>query len=438
VLEGDHDITAFYEATFMLFASLEHARPIANRTMYTTNHCPVLTGVTCAGAAYLTKPSTAAYFIFPDLSVRHEGWYRIKFHLFEQTKRREDFDADRLISTSAHSVEGSGQGSPPNDQEMMVNVTYVYSLPFQVYSAKKFPGLGQSTELSQIIAEQGCRVRIRKEVRQRKVEGKPAQKDEDRRSLRAFSHDRAGGIDNQGYYGQPGPMGTRRPSMDSQVSQSYGPSRQPSYAQTALPSPNIAGPPSYYAQQTLYDATGGSAQYVGEPQQMWDQSPAPIPQRNSNMGPPMPRVSYQPTSPATALPQPRLPSIESITNPTEPAKPEGGLYNIPPAAAQKRGYSRSSEERSSVLKDGARPQLTPSSHRNKYYAVAHEMQQYGNGYPLATGSDVIEADDGEDDEEQSDSDSYDDLLACKNPTIYRRANGTRERIPQLPFGQQVR
>ena len=433
VFEGDHDITAFYEATFMLFASLEHARPIANRTLYTTNHCPVLTGVTCAGAAYLTKPTTAAYFIFPDLSVRHEGWYRIKFHLFEQTKRREDFDADRLISTSTHSAEGSEQGSPPNDQEMMVNVTYVYSLPFQVYSAKKFPGLGQSTELSQIIAEQGCRVRIRKEVRQRKIEGKAGQKEDDQRSLRALSHDRAGAVENQGYYGQPGPMGTRQPSMDSQVSQSYGPSRQPSYAPTALPSPNIAGPPGYYAQQTLYDATGGPSPYVGESQQMWDQTSASIPPRNSNMGPPMPRVNYPPASPATTLPQPRLPSIESITNPTEPAKPEGGLYNVAPVGAQKRGYSRSSEERTSVLKDGARPQLTPSTHRNKYYSVTRDLPQHGNGYPLATGSDTIEADDDEDDGEESDSDSFDELLAFKNPTQYRRAKGGYNIVPRLSY-----
>lgn len=44
----------------------------------------------------------------------------------------------------------------------------VKSVPFTVYSAKKFPGLATSTSLSRIIAEQGCRVRIRRDVRMRR------------------------------------------------------------------------------------------------------------------------------------------------------------------------------------------------------------------------------------------------------------------------------
>ena len=35
---------------------------------------------------------------------------------------------------------------------------------FTVYSAKKFPGLAESTNLSRTVAEQGCRVRIRRDV----------------------------------------------------------------------------------------------------------------------------------------------------------------------------------------------------------------------------------------------------------------------------------
>lgn len=411
----------------MLFASLEHSRPVAKGTMYNTSHCPVLTGVTCAGAAYLTQPSTAAYFIFPDLSVRHEGWYRIKFHLFEQTKRREDFDMGRVIPNP---VEGSGQETPPNDQEMMINMTFVYSEPFQVYSAKKFPGLGQSTELSQIVAKQGCRVRIRREVRQRKGETKMGKKEEEQRDIRAQSHDRVGSIESQGYYGQPGPLDSRRPSMDSQ---SYGPSRQPSYAQPTMPSPTTAYHSNQYRRPSHYDLPGGSAHYVAEPEEMSNQSYRPpyMPPRNITMGPPMPRTSYAPISPAPAAPPPRLPSIELITNPTPPVRPEGGLYNLASPTAQKRGYSRSSEERNTVLKDGARPQLTPSSRQAK----ATGVEQFGNGYPLASGTDTIEADNGSEDGEGSDSDSFDELLSVKNPTMYRRATGKYSRVPQLPYGQ---
>lgn len=48
----------------------------------------------------------------------------------------------------------------------------VKSVPFNVYSAKKFPGLAESTSLSRIVAEQGCRVRIRRDVRMRRRDTK--------------------------------------------------------------------------------------------------------------------------------------------------------------------------------------------------------------------------------------------------------------------------
>ena len=48
----------------------------------------------------------------------------------------------------------------------------VKSQDFVVYSAKKFPGLTESTALSRTVAEQGCRVRIRRDVRMRRRDGK--------------------------------------------------------------------------------------------------------------------------------------------------------------------------------------------------------------------------------------------------------------------------
>lgn len=127
---------------------------------------PVLTGSPVAGMAYLDRPAPAGYFIFPDLSVRHEGMYRLSFSLFEELKETKDGDNEP-------------DGSPRAKDKLMNSVAMapkahvhfrleVKSTPFAVYSAKKFPGLSESTPLSRTVAEQGCRVRIRRDVRMRR------------------------------------------------------------------------------------------------------------------------------------------------------------------------------------------------------------------------------------------------------------------------------
>ncbi|RUS22647.1 velvet factor-domain-containing protein, partial [Jimgerdemannia flammicorona] len=75
------------------------------------------------------------FFIFPDMSVRVEGKYRIKFSLFEIT---------------------GGE---------VVQVSSVYSEIFTVYSPKLFPGMSESTFLTRSFSDQGVRIRIRKENR---------------------------------------------------------------------------------------------------------------------------------------------------------------------------------------------------------------------------------------------------------------------------------
>ncbi|KAL2828399.1 velvet factor-domain-containing protein [Aspergillus cavernicola] len=156
------DITFAYNANFFLFATLETARPMAQGRLAPAPSCPVLTGVPVAGVAYLDRPSQAGYFIFPDLSVRHEGVYRLSFHLFEQTKDHKD----ATQGTKLPSPLVPGKLSAP--QQFLDFRLEVVSVPFTVYSAKKFPGLTTSTHLSRIIAEQGCRVRIRRDVRMRR------------------------------------------------------------------------------------------------------------------------------------------------------------------------------------------------------------------------------------------------------------------------------
>ncbi|RKP38548.1 velvet factor, partial [Dimargaris cristalligena] len=76
-----------------------------------------------------------AFFVFPDISVRVEGTYRLKFSLFE------------IVGSVVYFCKS------------------VLSSPFTVYSAKKFPGMDPSTSLSQTFAKQGLKVRMRSENR---------------------------------------------------------------------------------------------------------------------------------------------------------------------------------------------------------------------------------------------------------------------------------
>lgn len=172
IFEGDAktDITFSYNANFFLFATLETARPICHgRVQPSPQQIPVLTGMPVSGMAYLDRPSEAGYFIFPDLSVRHEGRYKLSFNLYEETKDEKDTDAEQSIENQS---KPSLIGATPNgsfDWRLEVK-----SAAFTVYSAKKFPGLAESTVLSRTVAEQGCRVRIRRDVRMRRREGKTA------------------------------------------------------------------------------------------------------------------------------------------------------------------------------------------------------------------------------------------------------------------------
>lgn len=130
------------------------------------NQPPVLTGMPVSGMAYLDRPQEAGYFLFPDLSVRHEGRYRLTFNLYEETKEDKDKDPDTpdpKITNPGLSVATGGSF----DFRMEVK-----SVDFVVYSAKKFPGLSESTQLSRVVAEQGCRVRIRRDVRMRRRDRK--------------------------------------------------------------------------------------------------------------------------------------------------------------------------------------------------------------------------------------------------------------------------
>lgn len=75
------------------------------------------------------------FFIFSDISVRLEGFYRLKFTLYEI----EGQYVNRMCSKTSDI--------------------------FQVYSPKSFPGMSESTFLTRSFSDQGVRIRIRKEPR---------------------------------------------------------------------------------------------------------------------------------------------------------------------------------------------------------------------------------------------------------------------------------
>jgi len=99
-------------------------------------------GSLIANAVQLENPQKVSgiYFVFPDLSVRSEGKYTLKFMFFDLAV------GEPLTMSTKVQAE-------------------VYTQSFTVYSAKKFPGMTESTELSKCFARQGIKIPIRKESR---------------------------------------------------------------------------------------------------------------------------------------------------------------------------------------------------------------------------------------------------------------------------------
>lgn len=222
-IETAKDITFDYAAEFFVFVSLENARPIAHGRVQTpaATSPPVLTGLPVSACCYLDRPEPAGYFLFPDLSVRHEGFYKLIFRLYEKNKEAQDLSPESHRDITA-------PGAPEEADEFVTHTMEIRSQTFQVFSAKKFPGLCTSTQLSRAVAEQGCRVRIRRDVRMRKRPGKDGKgdhgDDEGRRSPSPSTNYR-----------------TRAPSHVSVEPNSY--SRRASQLEHAAPPPIAAAAP---------------------------------------------------------------------------------------------------------------------------------------------------------------------------------------------------
>jgi hypothetical protein len=99
------------------------------------------------------------WFVLQDLSVRTEGWFRLKMNFF-------NLSAFNLTDSEN---KAAGQGA-----ELLVEapcLASVFSKPFKVWSAKKFPGVIETTPLSRQFARQGIKIPIRKDGNSRKRKG---------------------------------------------------------------------------------------------------------------------------------------------------------------------------------------------------------------------------------------------------------------------------
>lgn len=299
----EKDITTQYNANFFVFATLENARAIAQGRMpNVAQTLPVLTGSPVAGMALLERPHQAGYFIFPDLSVRHEGKYRLTFSLYEELKEMKDYDSET-----------------PETSEMLKSAHVSHRLevktkPFTVFSAKKFPGLAESTNLSKIFAEQGCRVRIRREVRQRKgLARKSGMDDED-----DYQQDYASARKESAtpdLFARP-PVGTPHDQSDrgrSASIMSNGHARR----ESAESMPHHQGQytaPHSQSPQTMYPSGGH-----------WQQSPsngyAPPPPNHPQYAAPPPPPPAQPMAPPHYGYPPPQPNYAPPAPPSHPSDP---------------------------------------------------------------------------------------------------------------------
>ncbi|KAK0124277.1 hypothetical protein ONS95_009250 [Cadophora gregata] len=108
-----------------------------------------------------------AFFVFGDLSVKHEGRFRLQFTLYEMRG-----DACSYIKS-------------------------VTSQSFPVHSTKNFPGMSESTFLTRSFSDQGVRLRLRKEPRTLLRKRGPAHDDYEPRHYRQGNRQQSTGGDRQ-------------------------------------------------------------------------------------------------------------------------------------------------------------------------------------------------------------------------------------------------
>ncbi|KAG5984575.1 Velvet complex subunit 2, partial [Claviceps pusilla] len=114
--------------------------------MFTRN----LIGSLAASAFRLsdTEDRMGIWFVLQDLSVRTEGPFRLRFS---------------FVNVGPPDGAPRDAGAPKINKSRAPILACCFSEVFNVYSAKKFPGVCESTSLSKIFATQGIKIPIRKD-----------------------------------------------------------------------------------------------------------------------------------------------------------------------------------------------------------------------------------------------------------------------------------
>lgn len=482
------DVTFTYNANFFLFTTLEIARPIAHGRMQPPMpQVPVLTGMPVSGMAYLDRPSYAGYFIFPDLSVRHEGRYRLSFNLYEETKDAADADAE---SANEQQVKSPVPSVPSPDSSFDWRIE-IKSAEFTVYSAKKFPGLAESTGLSKLVAEQGCRVRIRRDVRMRRRDGKHnpeyegSMEDEYARAGRAPSvqeyRERSRSLSNEsaermaypgvdrrtsGEYPRPYPSSASRPQSYLTFGGSAGNQYQAPPPRFAPPAP--PAPPSYLAHRAPQPHPVQYRQPAVPPQDAYNRPPHSIP---AQPHPPRDQYESKPQHPPESLNHGRVwqngPELDSTANiparghllppmmcltPKEvkeaskmPLTPIDQATGVPLDTAHREHSEPNHSFPSRVLPLPAPPPPPPalpavatpppSNTLNKRtHQAAFDPKSRAQDAPLYNGMRPGDVGKGEDktDAKSVSSDEDDEEPAYVSNMTYRRANGAVHRVLNPP------
>ncbi|KAK3988106.1 hypothetical protein QBC44DRAFT_244351 [Cladorrhinum sp. PSN332] len=143
-----------YEPSYGLPAQRMSIGGSAPAGMFTRN----LIGSLAASAFRLndTEDKIGIWFVLQDLSVRTEGCFRLRFSF--------------VNVGPPMGIPGQAANGPINTGKAPV-LASVFSDVFQVYSAKKFPGVCESTPLSKCFATQGIKIPIRKEGADKKGGG---------------------------------------------------------------------------------------------------------------------------------------------------------------------------------------------------------------------------------------------------------------------------
>jgi hypothetical protein len=93
------------------------------------------------------------WFVLQDLSVRTEGWFRLKLNFVNVGQP----------NTTGTPTSVNGQITQTVTKTTAPVLASIFSKPFRVFSAKKFPGVIDSTDLSKSFATQGIKIPIRKD-----------------------------------------------------------------------------------------------------------------------------------------------------------------------------------------------------------------------------------------------------------------------------------